>query len=308
MGHHRFMSRFLRTASELFILTIISSKGEIHPYEVYQELLLEIFHSKHSQIQCYSKILHFGEKYLNYLQDSSKLNVELLEKEIRDFLPTGESIEITLNPDEKLKKNMIQILNHLIGEADTHVESLKGELKIWDSKTAIYQVMKELEREDLIKVARTEIYKGRARKIYSITDKGKSVVLRSLVLFGDLFQKIFPQITLFKDFQSSFLIDHRIKLIKFFEMIITPKQIVSILNNKTDFPLKQLFNEIFPLIGSESILKNLINVKKVNLSLFDIDALPADYRDIYIQMVLNQLRESKEYIENKIKEFQSLIN
>ena len=306
MTHHRFISRFLRSSSELFILTIISSKEEVHPYEVYQELLLQIFHSKHSQIQNFSKVLQIAKRFLNYLQESSEMNIELLEREFKGLLPKEESIDLVLNQDKELKTKTINMLIPLISEADERFELIKEDLRIWDSKTAIYQVMKELEQEGLIKVTREEIYKGRGRKIYSITEKGKIAVLNSLILFGDLFQKIFPQITHFYDLQQTSFNEHRIKLLQFFEKILSPHQIISILNKESDSPLKQLFNEMFPLIGSESILKNLISVQKVDLNLFNINAIHANYRAFYIQTILHQLRESKEYIDRKIKEVENL--
>ncbi|MFX1237543.1 MAG: PadR family transcriptional regulator [Promethearchaeota archaeon] len=306
MGHHRFTSRFLRTISELFILIIISSKREIHPYEVYQELLAQVFHSRQSQIESFSKILQVGKKYLDYLQDPSSSNVEILEKEFNKLLPKGKSIKITTVLDNIQNKMPKDTIINLINEADSQIESEKEDLKIWDSKTAIYQVMNELEREDLIKVTRTEIYKGRGRKLYSITDKGINMVISTIIAFGDLFQKIFPHIELFNEIHQILSRDHRQKLLQFFDLIISSKQIISILNNESEFPLKRLLIEVFPLIASESTLANLINVQKLDLNVLNIEELPDRYRSFYIKNVLKKLHDSKKYIKKKIIEFKDL--
>lgn len=298
------MSRLLRTASELFILAIIASKKEVHPYEVYQKLISEIFYSKQIQIQSFSHILQVGKSYLKYLQEPSKLNENLLREEIKKILPKGFPLKDELNIDKKSKDDSIQILSHLIKEADINLNEEEGDLRIWDSKTAIYQVMKELEREDLITVARTEIYKGRGRKIYAITLKGKITAVHSLLLFGDLYQKVFPQITLFTDFQKSSSEDPGIRLLQILENVLSTEMIMAIFQNEEDSPLKQLIKELFPLVRSEVALQNLIILKDIPLNLFDVSILPLSYRSIYKKMIIQQLSDYKKHIENVITQLE----
>ena len=152
-------------------MSIIAEKKETHPYEIQQILQKKVLHKYQIQIQTSSHLVQTFEKIIEISSKPKRDNKDI-EKFIqsiripflRDFCK--KTIEKS-NEDPSILAN----LESLKSNAKKLIRHKNTELKIWDSITAIYQVMNDLEKTNLIEVARLETHKGRTRKIYKITDK-----------------------------------------------------------------------------------------------------------------------------------------
>ena len=304
--HHNFSSRLNRSASELLILTIIESKGKTYPYEIYQTLLPEIFYNKYTEIQKSSQMISFSKKYIKFLEDPTDENKNLLKKEIQGLLPDGitsdEFVLTKQNNNQYSNKNNIENLHRLVNEAEGFVKNQKEKLKIWKSKTAIYQVMKDLEeKEKLITVVDTEIINGRSRKIYSITDKGRETAIKWILDFGDLYDRISPKISQFTGIESAITKSHRLQVLDFMEQFIPVDSIIELLMDDSGSPFSQLIKGLFPIVGNPSKLKTLLLSDEFQFDYLAGNLIPKRYKAIYKELLLKEMKEFKNKIENKIK-------
>lgn len=304
--HHNFSSRLNRSASELLILTIIESKGKVHPYEIYQTLLPEIFYKKYAEIQKSSQMISFSKKYIKFLEDPTDENENVLTKEIQGLLPDGttsdEFVLIKQNNNQYYSKNNIENLRRLLNEAEGFVKNEREKLKIWKSKTAIYQVMKDLEeKEKLITVVDTEIIKGRSRKIYSITDKGRETAINWILEFGDLYDRISPKISQFTGIESAFTKNHPLQVLNFMEQFIPVDSIIKLLLDDSGSPFSQLIKGLFPIVGNPSKLKTLLLSDEFQFDFLAGDLIPKKYKAVYKELLLKHMKEFKNKIENKIR-------
>ena len=306
IAHHNFSSRLNRSASELLILTIIESKGKAHPYEIYKTLLHEIFYKKYAEIQKSSQMISFSKKYIKFLEDSTVENENVLKKEIQELLPDGmtsdDFVLTKRNANQYNNKKNIENLGRLLNEAEGFVKSQKEKLKIWKSKTAIYQVMKDLEeKEKLITVVNTEIISGRSRKIYSITDKGRETAIKWILEFGDLYDRISPKISQFTGIENAITKNHRLRVLSFMEQFIPVDSIIKFLLDDSGSPFSQLVKSFFPIVGNPSKVKTLLLSDEFQFDFPAGDLIPKKYKAVYKELLLKHMKEFKNKIENKIR-------
>ena len=295
--HHNFSSRLNRSASELLILTIIQSKGNAYPYEIYKSLLSEIFYIKLAEIEKSSHLITFSKNYIKYLEDPTTENEMLLMKDMRGLFPASISSEELKLTTHNNKKESIKNLSSLLKEAERFVKNQTDHLQIWKSKTAIYQVMKDLEeKEKLIAVVDIKIINGRSRKIYSITDKGREVAIKWILEFGDLYHRISPKISQFTGTESSFIKSHRFQVLKYMEKFIPVDSIAKLLMDDSGSPFSQLLKGLFPIIGNPSKLKTLLLSDEFQFDYLTRD-IPSKYKTVYREILLKQMNEFKLNIE-----------
>ncbi len=307
MGHHRFENRLVRTSSELFILTILASKGEAHPYELHQILLKEIFKDRMAYLQEYHKVIDWARKVLVVLEQDSSPNMDNLEAETEQLFPqsmqgVSKFIIERLQKSQQLRKE----LNLLLTEADEGLRLDEEKVKIWDSDTTIYQVMKELESEGLISVNRTEIHQGRGRKVYILTEIGRRTAFETILLFGDLFQAILPFITLVNPEGADHHPTHQLKALHLFERILTREQFSKFSSVMSeDSPLTHFLSNLFPFLFNDAVLfpiimRDYLSIENINKN------IPGDsQRRVYKNLLLNRFKDFQKQIGEKIQELET---
>ncbi len=307
MGHHRFENRLVRTSSELFILSILASKGEAHPYEIHQMLLKEIFRDRMVYLQEFHRIIDWARKLLVILEQDTSPDIVSLEAETEQLFPQSmrglsKFLIERLHKNQQFRKE----LNLLLTGADEGLRLDEEQLKIWDSDTTIYQVMKELESEGLIAVNRTEIRQGRGRKIYVLTDMGRRTAFETILKFGNLFQSILPFITLVNPEGEGHHPSHQMQVLYLFERILPKEQFnkfLLVLNE--DSPITHFLLNLFPFLFNDAILFPIImgdylSIEKIN------ENLPSDsQRTAYKNLLLNRLKECQRRIGEKIQEIET---
>lgn len=307
MGHHRFENRLVRTSSELFILTILASKGEAHPYEIQQMLLKEIFKDRMVSLQEFHKIIDWAKKLIEGLERGSPPDLDNLEEETHQLFPQsmqhlGKLFIEGLRQNQQLR----QELKVLLKEADEGLQLEEENERIWDSDTTIYQVMKELESEGLIKINRTEIHHGRGRKVYILTENGRCTAFETILRFGALFQAILPFITLVNPDGEGHPPSHQLKVLHLFERVLAKEdfnKFMSLL--KDDSPLTHFLSNLFPFLFNDAILFPIImgdylSIEKIN------ENLPSDsQRTAYKYLLLNRLKDCQKRIGEKIQELET---
>lgn len=299
--HHRFLNRLIRISSELFILTILAAKKEAHTYEIQQILLEKIFKIKKEEINTLKKVIEIGKEILN-LKNKHKsnldLNKELDKLELKEFKSISRIIYNKIIQNDSFEEKFSKLLS----QADIVIQQQEKDLRIWNSDTAIYQVMKEFEKEELIKVLRTEIYRGRSRKIYSLTEKGKNMAFSSIFLFGELYQIIVPQISFFQNMEGKIPSQHLYKLVEFLEDILPEEELNRILLEKDlhNSLLKKFFDIMFPFIKNNTLVLSLISGENVPTNILDDNISSTSYKNFYKKMFIANLKRIKKKIENLI--------
>ena len=304
--HHNFSSRLNRSAAELLILTIIQSKGKTHPYEIQQTLHSEIFHSQFAEIQKSSHLIEFSKNLIKFMENPSMENEILFKFQLKELLP-DKMVEIDeflhfKNTIQNNEENLVAKLRKLLIDAQGFVSQQQEKLKIWNSKTAIYQVMEDLEKKQkLISVVANEVIKGRSRKIYSITEKGKETAIKWILELGDLYDRISPKITQFTGIESVFIKTHRFQVLNFMEQFFPKGKIAEILVDDSNSPFSQLFRGLFPIIGNPSKLKTLLLSDNFQFDLLNENLIPKEYKDVYKKILLKQMKKFKNQVDSNIK-------
>ncbi len=307
MGHHRFENRLVRTSSELFILTILASKGEAHPYEIHQILLKEIFKDRMAYLQEFHKVIDWARKLLVVFEQDSTPDMDNLEAETEQLFPQSMR-GLSKFLIERLRKNqqLRKELNLLLTEADEGLRLDEEQVKIWDSDTTIYQVMKELESEGLIAVNRTEIHQGRGRKVYVLTEIGRRTAFETILQFGNLFQAILPFITLVNPEGEGHHSSHQMQVLHLFERILPKEQFnkfISVISE--DSPLTHFLLNLFPFLFNDAIFFPIIMGDYLSLEIIN-ENLPSDsQRAAYKHLLLNRLKDCHRRIGEKIQELET---
>ncbi|MBY9006358.1 MAG: helix-turn-helix transcriptional regulator [Candidatus Lokiarchaeota archaeon] len=301
--HHRFLNRLTRTTSELFILTILASKKEAHTYEIQQILMEKIFKTKKEEIDIFKKVIKIGKEILdlnkkNKTNSKINFNNELDELEIKEFESISRVISKKIMQNDSSKEKFSELLS----EADIIIQQQEKDLIIWNSNTAIYQVMKEFEKEELIKVLKTETHRGRSRKIYSLTKKGEKIAYSSLFLLGDLYQTIIPQISFFSNTKENLHSQHLYRLIEFLEALLPEEELSKILLDKDfhDSLLKKFCSIMFPFIKNNTLILSLINGEDISVNILEEKLASSSYRNLNKEMFIENLKRLKDKIEDLI--------
>ena len=303
---HQYINRFVRTFSELYILTIIAEKGETYPYEIQQILFYDIFTNRLSQMNVLEHIIDLGKKIV--FKDSSLTSILKESNTIipgRDISPQYQSFinflqkTISSDPDE------LDQLNKLLTKGQKEIKAEQELIKIWDSKTTNYQVIGDLERENLIEIAREEVQKGRNRKFYKITAEGRKNTLQTIIQLGILYKDLLSKITFFDNPFDIISHDNVSSLLGGLVPAEILDDIVQHSSNEPDM-LDHLLIAMFPLLQNDFLIFSLILNENIHIKdLIDSQRLP-EQRQAFKKSLIKRLKSFQVRLENKIKELESL--
>lgn len=187
----KFYSKLAKAHSEFIILSIIDANPDIHTYEI-QQILSSNFSKMNNPIFMSFKLF---EDIISKWRKVGKVN-DKIDKMIDDipFIAIRSPLRnyMTISAiDKGSAQSLLEVwdklrsINFFIVNAD----------QIWATQTGIYQSMKSLEDNKLIEVSRQEIVKGRTRKLYQITEKGKQGALGmlfTLLSFDNIIPPYYP--------------------------------------------------------------------------------------------------------------------
>ncbi len=205
---NKIFSKIARPISEFLILAILKEKTESHTYEIQQNLLAKFSTHDSQTIDMITKMASIIEKVL-----TSTNNIPMPDNELSKLLKSipNENFKSLLSlviEQQRLNPTLQPMLQQLVSELKVVEDLYVFPEKIWDSAGAIYQVMKELERQGLIVVSTSTIVNGRTRKLYKITEKGELEALKMAMTFSSVDSSIYPMFSLFSDSMNQFYKQH----------------------------------------------------------------------------------------------------
>lgn len=298
MDNH-FFSKIAKSISEFMILAILKEKGELHTYEIQQELISKFRRVNSHSNEMIDLIQIFlnknGQKSPKNFTQEEQNNQYMYYEQMEDLiklLTNGESVN-------QLDKQTKELFTNLGAELEIINNFIHFPVKIWDSLSSIYQVMKDLEKQGFIEITRSEIVNGRTRKIYQITKKGETEAVRMIFTFNGINSSIYPQFLNFSDVLSQFYSNHTFNLNSLFSKIIEG-QSKNLKSHTQDNNIDSLHKKVNIFADNQfQILINLLSISELNeteitkiLSLLDTN------QDVN---VLDKLKMQKTKIEHLIE-------
>ena len=296
--------KITRPASEFIILSILAEKDNLHPYEIMSILEKQVLKKHQERISEIAGIVDIGDKIIDHFDNPTKFNDNDLTKIVESYNePLLKFLIIELINKIKKNKDVLMELKELNKDAKNMLINIGAELKTWDTIPAIYQVINDLEKEKLIKVAGTETYKGRTRKLYTITPKGRLEALQMLTLFGELTQVISPHLINFQDTVNFFFQQHIKIFFKIVEQIYPNESVIdSIFKIEEKYPyFQKVLQGAFPLLDNDTLLiaflsNNFDSIKSINL-----ERLNSNEQKLFKHLLINRLNDYRVRIDELIK-------
>ncbi|MBD3255879.1 MAG: hypothetical protein GF383_12355 [Candidatus Lokiarchaeota archaeon] len=303
---HRFFRKTARSLSEFLILSIIAERQETHPYEIHKILREQILDEIKSPVVQRSELIKVGRKILDYYRNRTETKKSDLKKGVKDVKnPLIRLFSKNFLKEAEKNSELINLLEDLIQEAEEIQEYKLEDLTIWDSKAAIYQVLKDLEKNELIKITRRELHQGRSRKLYSITEHGRIEALKMLIIFGKLNQIFISQALVFQKNFNELFHKHNILLLKIVEFLFSGKSILELIKNLAD-EIPESFREIeriFPLLDNETLLISLLLEDFISIDSLNLEILPSNQQELFKFLLSRRLKKYREKINKLIDKF-----
>lgn len=302
-----FFTRFTRSVSEFLILAIITEQGESYSYEIQQKLMEEVFHERKVQNEISNQLLGVGKAVLEHSRNptpETQKDILTLTKKIKlPFLQfiSDQLIEVASKDDQ-----IIKILAEILDDAKQTVNREDLQLNIWNSATAIYQVINNLEKQKLIENTRTVHQSGHTRKYFKISEEGKIQALRMWLIMGDLYQIVTSKINVFQGSFPNLFKGHQKNVLMFINALFPKEPLSELVENiSLKHPYFHKFIEdIFPSIGNDYLLLGLVSEGIITEKNFNIYNLSANQEKIFKQMILKNLKSHRDKIDENIKKLE----
>ncbi len=300
----QFFKKITRAAAEFTILSILAEKGVAHPYEIQELVQDELLKKYRFQIESIKSFIEISEAIISNFNDpkhQKQKDVNQILKGTKDPL-FGHFGKIFLGK-VKDNKDLLLDLEQLKEDAKSILIRRGSELKIWEHIHSIYQVIKELKERELIEEARTETIKGRTRKLYRITDRGRNEALKMIILFADLNQVIIPKALIFQDNLNILFQTHLDILFQIFNKIFPNKSIFDILHEiESSFPqVQKTFEGLFPLLDNDLLLISLLLEDFITSESINLAELSPNQQQLFKHLLLNHLKKHRKKLDDVIK-------
>lgn len=296
----KFFSKIAKSVSEFMILAIVKEKGESHTYEIQQTLLTK-FSNQGSHVKEMTQLASSLKGKTQSVQekkvDSNNKNGDSGKEGSFEFMidMLNEIITQTQKDDE-----IPIIVSKLGDELDIINNHIFFPVKIWESISAIYQVMKDLEDQGFIEIARSEIVSGRTRKLYKITEKGELEAIRMMFIFNGIYTSIYPQFLIFGDVLSQFFKNHSDNLNNLFSKLMKTNSFNTILHDNQNIDHESLHSFMDPFAESQfQIMVQLLSLEEVDES--HIAQMLSLINKKQNNEIIGNLQNYKQKIENIIK-------
>jgi DNA-binding PadR family transcriptional regulator len=293
--------------SDLYILTILAAKGEAYPYEIQQVLYQDIFKRENLQIQVLEHLIDMGQSIVTTtLAPNKNGSAPDLEPFLSDLPSELHEYFIAFQNEISTKPDALSRFSELLAQGSKILEEERREQKIWDSKTAIYQVIGDLEREGLIHVSREEVQQGRHRKFYQLTDDGRVSALQGIAQLGQLYQTLLPRIQYFEDLNDIFLHD---KMSQFIGDLFPVEVIGQLVQGEpiSSGILNHLFSAAFPLLQDNFLLLSFVLGDFAPTNDLMTGTPQSAQQDIYKKAILGHLKSLQARLQSKIDQMESLL-
>lgn len=301
----RFFKRVARHVSEFHILTILAEKGECHPYEIQQILKTQFFRERQEQAKKLEQLIQVGQKIVDYRAKPSPAKYDEIESEIAKlpFAASRAFFKKGLSDGAEEKDGNLAFLVQHGQELVNHEKSFSTLL---NSTSAVYHVMKDLKDYGYIRVKSEETHKGRSRKLYEITDKGRAQAPGMLLAFGEMTQTVTHGFHVFQQSLHSFFEPSHL-FIQTMMNILLPDSF-----ERSELDLSEITNFIdflefiFPIVRNESLFLSMITQGH-----FDFDELPKlPFKPVHIRIIqqylLDRLRNLQKKVGHGIKILESM--
>ncbi|MFQ5977567.1 MAG: PadR family transcriptional regulator [Candidatus Heimdallarchaeota archaeon] len=301
----RFFKRVARHVSEFHILTILAEKGECHPYEIQQILKTQIFQERQEQANKLEQLIQVGQKILDYRAKPSTAKYDEIESIIaklpitaaRTFFSKG-----LIDGTEEKDVNLTFWVQHG-QELFKHEKSFSTLL---NSTSAVYHVMKDLEDYGYIRVKSEETHKGRSRKLYEITEKGRAQAPGMLLAFGEMTQTVTHGFHVFQQSLHSFFEPSHVFIQNMMNILLPDSFELSELDQSEFSNLIDFLEFIFPIVRNESLFLSMITQGHLNFD--ELPELPFKPFHVHIvqQYLLDRLRNLQKKVEHGITILESM--
>jgi DNA-binding PadR family transcriptional regulator len=301
----RFFKRVARHVSEFHILTILAEKGECHPYEIQQILKTQIFRERQEQAKKLEQLIRVGQKIVDYRAKASPAKYDEIESEIaklpiaaaRTFFKKGLNAE-----NEEIDVNLTFWVQH----GQELLKREKAFSTLLNSTSAVYHVMKDLKDYGYIRVKSEETHKGRSRKLYEITDKGRAQAPGMLVAFAEMTQTVTQGFHVFQQSLRSFFEPSHTFIQNMMNILLPDSFEVSELDQSEFTAIVDFLQFIFPIVRNESLFLSMLTQEHFNLE--ELPNLP--FKPFHIQIMqqylLERLRTLQKKLDHGIKILESM--
>lgn len=299
-----FFKKITRAAAEFTILSILAEKGVAHPYEIQELVQEELLKKYRLQIESIKSFIEISETIISNFNNPRRQNqkdISQILKGIKD--PLFRHFGKIFLKKVKENKELLLDLEKLKEDAKNILIRRGSELKIWEHIHSIYQVIKELKQRELIEESGTETFKGRTRKLYKITDKGRDEALKMIILFADLNQVIIPKALIFQNNLNILFQTHLDILFQILNKIFPDKTIFDmLLEVESSFPhIQKTFEGLFPLLDNDLLLISLLLEDFITSESINIQELPCNQQQLFKHLLLNHLKKHRKKIDEVIK-------
>ncbi len=304
---NRFFKKISRIAAEILTLSIMARKEESYPYEIQLELrnlVTQDYISQQNEITLLSSLAtKLIEDSENKIEDSDlnsilkNLNIPI---HILNFINKSQLLK-------KVQENpkMIEIVKNLKIDIELVQKRKEYGQEIWKSITSIYQVINDLEKNNLIINNRTILVGGRSRKYYQITDEGREKALQMIIMFIELTNTVLPEAQIFKNQSDRIFQKHQIIFFQLIKNLFPEISIADFLEHiQTNFP--EIDKTLHSSLG---ILDNPITFNAFLLqndkSFLDtiLKSLDEEQKEIFNALLIKNLNKLKKNIDENIKYF-----
>lgn len=301
----RFFKRVARHVSEFHILTILAEKGECHPYEVQQILKTQIFRERQEQAKKLEQLIQVGQKIVDYRAKPSPEKYDEIESEIAELPITAARAFFKKSLSDGNEEKDVN-LTFWVQHGQELFKREKSFSTLLNSTSAVYHVMKDLKNYGYIRVKGEETHKGRSRKLYEITDKGRAQAPGMLLAFAEMTQTVTHGFHVFQQSLHSFFEPSHV-FIQNMMNILLPDSLELAELDQSEFPaIIDFLQFIFPIVRNESLFLSMITQEHFNLD--ELSNLPFKPFHIHImrQYLLDRLRNLQKKLDHGIKILESM--
>ncbi|MBD3194092.1 MAG: hypothetical protein GF317_03495 [Candidatus Lokiarchaeota archaeon] len=304
--------KITRAASQYLILSILVKKEKAYAYEINQELQRQLSAKNQNIVNQLNQVIVFSEKLLELIShlEIKSVNKQHIKEQFLNELSENNLIyianEILENYDDN--KELISNIEKLKVDARKVIENKNKELEAWESTPAIYQVLKLMEKRNLIRSAGQEKAQGRIRKLYKITKKGLNEAVKMLNTFGDLNKVILPASNSFQHFIDKHLQNHIFIAFQIMKDLYPNLPIKKILD-KLDENAPQFIDsliELFPFLNNDSMLLPLLQQDLISPESIQNYKIDKNQLDLFKFLLIKKLNKYQLIIKNTLTKLESL--
>ncbi|MFX0114260.1 MAG: helix-turn-helix transcriptional regulator, partial [Candidatus Hodarchaeota archaeon] len=271
-------------------------------------LLSEISRNRQNQRQNIEKIVEAAKLIINYWKTPSKDKIARIQDHISGFaFRTAKLVmEHALALERAQFTEDFGIDLEFLAEYGTKLlEQEYSQQEIWKSITTIYPIMKDLQEKGYIEVSRETTEEGRSRKLYRITNEGRSQAVAMFAAFSEINHNVLSELHVFNSEMPS-LFDPTHQFIQIIMNLLLPDpSLLSEIYESEYSDIQEVLEFIFPMARNKTLFTFLLLDGFLDYEMLSQLPFKAFHIQIIRQYLLNILHSLREKIDDGIKALES---